>query len=140
MDPAFLASAGWTKLPTNEFTTLVGPFWTRGGGADREIGFIAEPKHQNHLRTVNGGMLVTFADTSLGCGVVDALGGHLGCATAQLQVQFVSTAAIGGFVTCRPELVCRTAKLVFMRGLIMAGEKTVASADGIWKVLEARAP
>jgi acyl-coenzyme A thioesterase PaaI-like protein len=44
---------------------------------------------------------------------------------------------MGGFLTCRPELIRRTSQIVFMRGLIKAGERTVASADGLWKLLDA---
>ena len=42
----------------------------------------------------------------------------------------------GEFITCTPELVRRSRQLIFMRGLLCAGERTLASADGIWKVLD----
>lgn len=137
MDAASLRSAGWSALEAGGFSGLIGPFWMRGAGAVRVIGFVAEPRHgNNHLGTVHGGALMTFADICLGYGAVDALDGRPRCVTAQLQVQFVSGARMGDFITCRPELVRRSAQLIFMRGLIDVGERTVASADGIWKVLQ----
>ena len=136
MDPTSLKSAGWTPLETGGFSGLIGPFWMRGAGADRVIGFIAESRHgNNHLGTVHGGALMTFADISLGYAVVNALGGA-NCVPVQLQTQFVSSARMGEFITCRAELVRHSSQLVFMRGLISAGDRTVASADGIWKVLK----
>lgn len=136
MTPAELQAAGWAAREIEGFTGELGRIWTRGAGPDREVGFFVEEAHtNNHLRTCHGGALMTFADVALGFGVVDALGA-VNCATAQLQTYFVSAAKVGEFVTCRPELVRRTAQLIFIRGLICVGERTVASADGIWKVLE----
>ncbi len=136
--PADLTAAGWTCSETGGFTGQLGPVWVRDAGAGREIGFVAAPHHGNtHLGTVHGGVLMIFADIALGYGAVAGLS-HTHCATAQLQLQFVATANLGDFVTCRPELVRQGARLIFMRGLITAAGRTVASADGIWKVLEQR--
>ena len=136
IDPDSLQAAGWRSFQAPAFSGVVGPLWTRGAGAELVIGFIPGPEHSNnHLGTVHGGVLMTFADVAFGFGVVQALG-NTNCATAQLQLHFVAAGRIGEFVTCRPEIIKRTSQLVFMRGLIVVGEKTIASADGIWKVLE----
>jgi len=134
----FLRAEGWVPLKADGFSGLVGSFWTRDKGADRSLGLIAGPQHCNgHMGTVHGGMLLTFADVCLGYAVAQVLGGAH-CVTAQLQMHFVSAARAGDFISCRPEVIRHSAQLVFMRGLIMSGERTVASADGIWKVLESR--
>jgi acyl-coenzyme A thioesterase PaaI-like protein len=136
MTPAELQAAGWTAREYEGFTGELGSIWVSGTGVDRAVGFFVEERHtNNHLGTCHGGALMTFADVALGFGVVDALGA-VNCATAQLQTYFVSAAKVGEFVSCRPELVRRTAQLIFIRGLVCVGDKTVASADGIWKVLE----
>lgn len=134
MDIASLEADGWNILEVGGFSGLVGPYWWRGTGSEAVIGFIAEKRHANHIGTVHGGMLMTFADVALGFGAVRDLGAPL-CATVQLALQFVATAKLGEFVTCRPEMVRRTEQLLFVRGLVCTGDKTVASADGIWKVL-----
>jgi acyl-coenzyme A thioesterase PaaI-like protein len=138
MDPASLRSAGWTAIELESFSGQVAPLWIHGTGAEITVGFFAEARHtNNHIHTIHGGALMTFADVALGYAVVQALGAA-NCATAQLQIHFVAAAKKGEFISCRPEIVRRSAQLVFMRGLIVAGEKTVASVDGIWKVLEPR--
>ena len=138
MDPESLKAAGWMAMEVGGFSGQIAPIWTRKGDAGGVIGFLAEPRHGNtHLGTVHGGALMTFADIALGYGAADVLG-NLRCATAQLQLQFVASPQVGDFITCRPEIVRRTTHLIFVRGLIDAGDKTVASADGIWKVLEQR--
>jgi acyl-coenzyme A thioesterase PaaI-like protein len=137
MDPASLKAAGWAPIEADGFAMLAGPFWWRGTAGAHEHGFVVAPHHGNHIETVHGGVLMTLADNCLGHAVVDVLGGAH-CATVQLQIHFIAVARMGEFVTCRPEIIRRSAPLVFMRGLISTGERIVASADGIWKVLEPR--
>lgn len=135
MDAATLQAAGWVPREAQGFTGFLAPLWVRGtAGVDRTVGFIADPRHANYQETVHGGALMTYADIALGWVAADALG-HTRCVTAQLAMQFVASPRVGDFISCRAELVRRTSQLVFVRGLIMAGDKTVASADGIWKVL-----
>ena len=138
MDNQALADAGWTTINTDGFSGAVGTLWTRGTGSELIVGFVADDRHTNHhAGTVHGGALMTFADIALGFSVVKALGAPI-CATAQLQMQFIAAGRTGELITCRPEIIRRTSQLVFVRGLINAGEKTIASADGIWKVLAPR--
>ena len=131
-----LTAAGWTRFTLDGFSEQVSPVWMRGAGDELEVGLLAEPRHCNtHIGTVHGGALMTFADIALGCRVGEALG-HSRCVTLQLQLQFVSTGKSGELIVCRPELVRATAQVLFMRGLISAGGRTVASAEGMWKVLD----
>jgi acyl-coenzyme A thioesterase PaaI-like protein len=132
---AALREAGWSSIDANGFTGYIAPLWRRGTpGVDREVGFIADERHTNYQETVHGGALMTFADIGLGWVAADAIG-HTRCVTAQLAIQLVASPRVGDFISCRAELVRRTSQMVFVRGLIKAGDKTVASADGIWKVL-----
>lgn len=140
MDDATLKAEGWAHFDAPGFSSQVGPFWVRqvegpGSGTGWEIGALATEKlTNNHIHTVHGGALMTFADVALGYSVVQLLGGT-NCVTTQLQLHFVSTARFGEFITCAAEVVRQSSSLVFMRGLIKAGGRTVASADGIWKIL-----
>jgi acyl-coenzyme A thioesterase PaaI-like protein len=137
IDAATLEADGWTRMLGTHFNEAAGPYWMRHEDGVRIVGLQGEDKHGNgYVGTIHGGVLMTFADIALGMGVVDASGTR-DCVTLQLQMQFAATAPMGSFLTCRPELVRRTSQVVFMRGLIMAGERTVASADGIWKLIGA---
>lgn len=136
VEPAVLEAAGWSASVLDSFSGQLGRVWTRGRVAEGtlEVGFQASEAHSNgHMGTVHGGLMMTFADVALGMGVAEALGAP-NCVTVSLQVQFVAAAQIGDFVTCRPEVVRRATQLMFMRGLITVGDRTVATADGIWKV------
>lgn len=131
-----LVAEGWERLDVGGFTGQVGPFWRRLDEGLRVIGLIVDERHCNlHLGTVHGGVVMTFSDIALGSGVSHALG-HNRCATASLQTQFVSVARVGEFLHCKAEVIRTSKQLVFVRGLVMAGERIVANADGIWKVMD----
>jgi len=138
MDAAALKAAGWNCLEGLGFTGVAGPYWVRGGPGNREVGLLIEPRHSNdHMGSLHGGALMTFADICLGHAASDAIGGTR-CVTAQLQTHFVASAKVGEREESRPEVVRRGGHLVFMRGLAMVGERAIASLDGIWKILEAQ--
>jgi acyl-coenzyme A thioesterase PaaI-like protein len=116
--------------------TLVGPLWQRGEGGDLRFGFRAEEKHLNRRGVVHGGMVMTFADQALGLAAREINGG-LPQATIQLDTQFIAPVEVDDFVEVSPQLVRRTRSILFMRGTLLVGERTVASAQGIWKVIGA---
>lgn len=136
MDAETLLAAGWKRLDAGGFTSTISPLWLFGTDPERTLGFIVEERHSNnHQGSLHGGALMTFADIALGYRAARAAG-HTAMVTAQLQMQFVASAKVGNFVSCKPELVRNSSQLLFVRGLICVGEKTIGSADGIWKVLE----
>jgi acyl-coenzyme A thioesterase PaaI-like protein len=136
MDAATLKAEGWRWIDAHGFSSIVGSIWLKGNGDDLLVGMLSTDRHANeNLGTVHGGVLMTFADIAFGCAVAEAIGG-VHCATVQLQLQFVASPTVGAFITCRPEVVRRTKVLVFLRGLISAEERTVGSADGLFRVFE----
>lgn len=135
MTPEALVAAGWRQLEVGGFTDLAGPFWLQDSAQGRCAGLLVTEGHCNsHIGTVHGGVVMTFADIGLGWGATEAIGGSH-CATISLQTHFSSVARIGEFIVCRPEVVRASKQLIFMRGLVTAQERTVASVEGIWKVL-----
>jgi acyl-coenzyme A thioesterase PaaI-like protein len=130
------AAAGWEPYGDEGFIGLVGPFWTRPSGDSYLYAFMAEPKHHNRRGVVQGGMLMTFADRSMGMTCWYA-NGKRPQATVQLDVHFVGAVEIGEFVEAKCKVVRRTRSLVFMNAELVVGERVVATANGIWKTLGA---
>ncbi len=127
------AAHGWEPYEDEGFIGLVGPLWQRPGDDGWPVfAFLAAPKHHNRRGVVQGGMLMTFADRSMGVTAWNAAGNQPH-ATIQLDVHFVEAVQIGDFVEARCEVVRRTRSLVFMRGTLVVGERTVATANGVWK-------
>jgi uncharacterized protein (TIGR00369 family) len=128
------AAAGWEPYRDEGFIGLVGPFWTRMSGDSHRYAFMAERKHHNRRGVVQGGMLMTFADRSMGmtCWYANERQPQ---ATVQLDVHFMDAVRIGEFVEARCRVVRRTRSLVFMAGELVVGDRVVATANGVWKTL-----
>jgi acyl-coenzyme A thioesterase PaaI-like protein len=137
------AAAGWERYGHDDtgFIGLVGPFWARPKKTDKgdsfQYAFMAETKHHNRRGVVQGGMLMTFADRSMGmtCWYANERQPQ---ATVQLDVHFIDAVQIGEFVECRAKVVRRTRSLVFMAAELVVGERVVATANGVWKTLGKR--
>ncbi|MCC7041495.1 MAG: PaaI family thioesterase [Burkholderiales bacterium] len=132
-----LAADGWTASTDEGFIDRVGPIWSKRDARQYRFGFLAAKHHANLIGVVQGGMLMTFGDRALGLRAWDATGGRP-CVTVQFDMMFLSAARIGEFIEVEPELVRQTRALLFLRGVLTAGERPVASASGIWKVLDPR--
>lgn len=138
IDAAHLKAKGWHRVPGINYTAALGPSWMRVVDGAVEVGLQAERHLANdNLGIVHGGALLTFADIAFGCAVGHASGMKKNFVTAQLQFHFVAAAKVGQFITCAPEVVRQTSSLAFVRGLIVAEGRTVASADGMFKFLSA---
>lgn len=135
--PAFdPATAGWESYTDEGFIGLVGPFWIKrqGEGTTPLFAFLAAEKHHNRRGVVQGGMLMTFADRSMGMTCWYA-NGQKPQATVHLDVHFVDAVQIGEFVEMHAKVVRRTRALIFMSGELMVGSRPVATANGVWKAL-----
>ncbi len=135
------AAAGWEPYRDEGFIGLVGPFWSRPKKTDMgdsvEYAFTAAPKHHNRRGVVQGGMLMTFADRSMGmtCWYANERQPQ---ATVQLDMHFIDAVQVGEFVEAKCTVVRRTRSLVFMAGELVVGARIVARAYGVWKTLGKR--
>lgn len=125
---------GWTLRPSTGFSAMVGPFWVREEEGNLACGFVPGSGHLNEGGTVHGGMLATAFDVALGMVVWEAVG-RRPIATIQLNVAYVAAVRSGDFVEARSTVVRVTRSLAFMRGALTVAGHTVATADGIWKVV-----
>lgn len=132
------AASGWQRRETfSGFPQLVGPIWTRADpDGTRAYAFVAERRHLNMVGVVHGGMVSTLADLCLGIEAWHAAGGAK-AVTMQLNVHFVGAVREGDLAEARAQVLRAARSVVFLRGLVTVGGRTVASADGVWKVLGA---
>ena len=107
------------------------------GDSYLEYAFMAEDKHHNRRGVVQGGMLMTFADRSMGmtCWYANEKQPQ---ATIQLDMHFIDAVQVGEFVECRAKVVRRTRSVIFMAADLVVGERVVATANGVWKTLGKR--
>jgi acyl-coenzyme A thioesterase PaaI-like protein len=130
-----LKSLGWSSVDASGFIALVGPLWHRVVDGLHEYALVAEDKHHNRRGVVQGGVLMTFADRS--CGMTARfVSGSPSLATVQFDTQFVDAAKIGETLLSKPRVVRSTRSLIFMTTELTAGERCVAMASGVFKVMK----
>ncbi len=137
-EPFDPAAAGWSHYSADGFIGLVCPFWQRPHNEGFLYAFLAEPKHHNLRGVVQGGMLMTFADRSMGMAARHA-NHNQPQATVQLDVHFIDAVQIGEFVEAHCRVVRKTRTLIFMAADLLVGSRVVATANGVWKILRAKA-
>jgi uncharacterized protein (TIGR00369 family) len=117
------------------FEDLVGPLSYKDEGDGKlRFAFVAEQKHANTGGQIHGGMLMTFADYALCLTAIHGLNGER-CVTVSLNCEFTAPGEVGDLIESTAEVVRRTRSLAFVRGLLVAGERTLLSYSGIVKRL-----
>jgi uncharacterized protein (TIGR00369 family) len=130
------AAHGWEKLEEPGYPARMGGFWRKTEGDAVLFGLLADAGHLNRNGSIHGGAVLGLADHALGHTSVHAGQGRKQ-ATVQLDVQFVAAPLEGDFMVARGEVVRMTRSIIFMRAEIMVGQRLVATANGIWKILGA---
>jgi acyl-coenzyme A thioesterase PaaI-like protein len=130
-----LISDGWTIVETTGFLNLVGPLWQRMVNGEPEYALVAQDKHHNRRGLVQGGLLMTFADRACGMAARFA-SGRPTMATVQLDVHFVDAGKIGETLMTRPRVIRTTRSLVFVTSEVKANERTIVTANGVFKILK----
>jgi uncharacterized protein (TIGR00369 family) len=133
---ARLLAEGW-ELETDEgFIGFIGPFWRRPTGERTiELCFPTDKRHHNLRGVLQGGALMAFADRATGRGCRFFTGSNR-TATVNLDVNFVDAVQIGEIVHARPEVIRATKTICFMRTELTVGNRVVATAQGVWKLLK----
>ena len=132
--PPELKAAGWKPVPAKDYPAMIGPFLARRAGEGWEYGFLPEQRHLNIGGVVHGGMLMSFVDDVLGMTVWEAAG-RKPVTTVQLNNHFIAPGKLGGLIFGRGEVLRATRSVVFIRGMLMQGDKVLTHADGVWKIL-----
>ena len=128
-------SDGWTMVETAGFLNLVGPLWQRMVDGEPEYALVAQDKHHNRRGMVQGGLLMTFADRA--CGMAARfVSGRPTMATVQLDVHFVDAGKIGETLMTRPRVIRTTRSLVFVTTEVKANDRTIVTANGVFKILK----
>jgi acyl-coenzyme A thioesterase 13 len=127
--------AGWKTwgYGSDPYETLTGPFHMRFlEDGNVECGTIPAQEHCNGGGAIHGGFLMTFADFAIFAIAYDALD-RTPAVTLSLTSEFLSAGKPGVMMTCRGEVLRRTRKMIFARGIIEQEGEPVLSFTGILK-------
>jgi uncharacterized protein (TIGR00369 family) len=132
---ARLKAAGWTLVETSGFLNLVGPLWERVVDGGHEYAILTEDKHHNRRNRVQGGVLMTLADRASGM-IARVVSGRPTLATVQMDVHFIDSGKIGELLIARPRVIRVTRSLIFTATEVIAEDRCVATANGVFKIMK----
>ncbi len=113
------------------FGELIGPYYHRDlpdGGFVRA--FRALEKHINQVGLVQGGMLCAFTDQLITTALIRA---GIEAVTVNLDISFMNPVRLGDWVEGRSEVTREGGRIVWARGSLASGGKTVLTAQGLWQ-------
>jgi len=129
-----LKASGWTVVETTGFLHLIGPLWHRVVDGEHQYALVAQDKHHNRRGLVQGGVLMTFADRTSGM-TARYVSGRTTLATVQMDTHFVDSGKIGEILLSKPRVVRATPSLIFTTTEVTAGDRCIAMASGVFKIL-----
>lgn len=127
---------GAEEVSVGGFNLFVGPLYRLPDGEDgglKRFAFLAADKHMNSVGSVHGGMLMAFMDVAMSR-TSRLVSGATRCSTVSLAVDFCSPGRLGDLIEARIRSPRRTRTMVFLMGELVAGDRTLVTANGLWKV------
>ncbi len=92
---------------------------------------------ENHLNTVgitHGGYIASIIDSGAGTGAYRVTNNSK-CVTISLDIKFIGATKLGDEIVGFVKILKRTKSMVFLICHLKNNEKLIASASGIWKIL-----
>ena len=93
---------------------------------------------ENHLNTagiVHGGFIATFVDAGAGTAAHRVAHGSP-CVTISLELKFISTVKLDQELIGNTKIQKKTKSMIFLTCELVAENKIVATASGVWKILK----
>ena len=130
--------AGWRTWSRDSFETHTGPFWHRmeDDGSIR-CAFRVDKKHLNGSHNVHGGCFMTFADYCLFAIAGPLLNGP--GVTVGFGCEFLDAAREGELIEGTGEVTRAGGSLIFLRGQLTSGERTLFTFSGTIKRVKKKA-
>lgn len=116
------------------FVEPIGPLYRRGDEGGATFGLRIERRHCNSQDVAHGGLLATFADIALGIGGAEQAGTPGFFITVSLVTDYLAPAPLGAWLECRPALLRRTSRLMFVEGRFLADGVPVLRASGVFNL------
>ncbi len=120
------------------FEDFVGPLYFQEDGEGRRCAFIADERHVNGGGFMHGGMLMSFADFALFVIARSSLEEGIHAVTVSFNADFTASVYPGDFVEATGEVVHETGSMIFIRGTVFVGDRTVLRFSGVIKKIRPR--
>lgn len=118
------------------FTAHNGPLYIRRSQEGVEQAFFALRRHCNGLGLVHGGMVSAFLDGLLAGAVGRATGSTP--VTIHLSIDFLAMGRAGEWLVGEARLTRAARDVAFAEGVLRVGERPVARATGVFRLMRPR--
>ncbi|TNE37878.1 MAG: PaaI family thioesterase [Alphaproteobacteria bacterium] len=124
------------------FEAFVGPFFDKrvpqdGPGFDGKgelwASFFIDERHVNTQGICHGGMLMSFADATLGI-IAWRINNQNPSVTLSMQTNFLKAGRIGDLVEVRPRLERKASGILFASGSFEVNGEPLFTATSLWKL------
>jgi uncharacterized protein (TIGR00369 family) len=127
--------SGFTEFePQGPFLEHIGPIQVREDGEGQVFGLRAEERHTNHRGTIQGGLLSTFADFSLGRAIGADADDDKPRATVSLTVDFLKPAQPGDWIESRSRVERVGSTLAFADCSLTVDDREIVRARAVYAV------
>jgi acyl-coenzyme A thioesterase 13 len=116
------------------FLDHIGPICVREGTEELVLGLRAEERHANHRGTVQGGLLSTLADFTLGRAIEADAEDDKERATVSLTVDFIKPAKPGDWIEARGKVDRVGGTLAFADCSLTVDGREIVRARAVWVV------
>ena len=126
---------GAENISRGGFNLHAGPVWRLP--PDRDVGrfaLIVSEKHMNGSGSLHGGVLMTLADIAMSQ-TSRAASGARPCTTVALTCDFVGPGKLGDVIDVRVRVTRKTRTMIFLSAELVCGDRPVATASGLWKIV-----
>ena len=90
--------------------------------------------HLNRAGITHGGFIATLVDAGAGT-AAHRVADPNSCVTISLELKFISTVKLGQELIGKTKIQKKTKSMVFLTCELTAEDKIVATASGVWKIL-----
>jgi uncharacterized protein (TIGR00369 family) len=90
--------------------------------------------HMNAAGSTHGGFLMSILDSGMGTAAHQVIDGI--AVTITLDIKFIAGSKSGDEIIGYAKIKKQTRSLIFMQGELVSNRKTLATAEGIWKVIK----
>ena len=96
---------------------------------------IINENHLNAAGITHGGFIAAFVDAGAGT-AAHRSAGNSPCVTISLELKFISAVKLGQELIGNTKIQKKTKTMVFLTSELTAGNRIVATASGVWKILK----
>jgi acyl-coenzyme A thioesterase PaaI-like protein len=132
-------AGSWTPLDdVGEFIEIAGPVFVSSEGLDpgepARYGLRIMRHHCNGLGNCHGGMLATFLDLAMACGLYAAGGVDRNLPTITMTLDYLAPAPLGDWIESRVAIVHRTPRMAFVQATLYGPGGPVIRGNAVFRI------